>query len=244
MPINKKFNIIFFHVPKTAGTSIEKILDMSYKKNFYTAFGPSDRKNSLQIEDFCEREKINLTNLTLEEKKLCLYKNMQHFTVKELKKILDPSFFNSAYKFSVVRNPYHRIVSEYFHMCKICSYFSEFNGFLLQNFDFKEFVKNELSLPVEQRILKYDGHLEPQSYFLLDENSSLSYLNKIYKMETDIQECLQFCGQVANINTNNIHARNGDYDKNYSQYYDDFTKNLVYNFYKEDFDLFGYSINI
>ena len=36
MPINRKLNLIFLHIPKAAGTTIEKILDMSCKSNFFT----------------------------------------------------------------------------------------------------------------------------------------------------------------------------------------------------------------
>ena len=36
MPINRRLNVIFLHVPKAAGTTVEKILDMSSRNNFFT----------------------------------------------------------------------------------------------------------------------------------------------------------------------------------------------------------------
>jgi hypothetical protein len=231
MPINRKLNLVFLHIPKAAGTTVEKILDMSCKSNFFTI----DRNHGGNV------NWISLEKFSEEEKQFCAAKNMQHFTFLELKKILEPEFFNNAFKFSVVRNPYSRIISEYFFVKKIAGFNPLLTNIEVDCPSFSFFVKTQLILPRLQRVHKFDGHLETQASFLLNENGDLSSINKIYKFETEMQDCLDFCRQRANINIMNIHAREGDYDKNIAQYYDAETKDLVYNFYKQDFDLFGYN---
>jgi len=238
MPINKKFNIIFVHIPKAAGTSVEKVLDMSSKENFFSmhaSLGKLKRKHT---------NELNFNFFTEQEKAECEAKNLQHFSIKELKKLLDPEFFNSAFKFSVIRNPYHRIVSEYFYIKAAEGKNPDYQDFNVRFPTFASFVETELQLPKYDRILKYDAHLEPQSHFLLDENNSLSDLNKIYKFETELDSYFNFCYSKANIKNINIHAREGIYEKDYSKYYNEETRDLVYNFYKQDFELFGYDINI
>ena len=59
MPINRKLNLIFLHIPKAAGTTIEKILDMSCKSNFFTI----DRNhggnvNWISLDKFSEEDKV------------------------------------------------------------------------------------------------------------------------------------------------------------------------------------------
>jgi|APGre2960657404_1045060.scaffolds.fasta_scaffold18819_3 hypothetical protein len=231
MPISKNFNVIFIHIPKTGGTSVEKMLDMSRKNNFYT----TNRKTEENIKD------LIFNNFSEEERLICSAKNMQHFTLIELKKLLDSNFFNNAFKFSIVRNPYHRLISEYFFALYIAQYNHLLTNIREECPTFPLFVQTQLNLPKLQRIQRFDGHLETQNSFLLDENGTLNSIDKIYKLETEMQDCLDFCRQRANINIMNIHAREGNYDKNIAQYYDAETKDLVYNFYKQDFDLFGYN---
>lgn len=231
MPINRKFKTIFVHIPKTGGTSIEKILDMSRRNNFYSTNRKFDENTKNLIFD----------NFSEEEKLICSAKNMQHFTFLELKKLIDPNFFDSAFKFSIVRNPYARLVSEYFFALKVAQYNHLLNSIREESPSFDLFVKVQLNLPRLERIRKFDAHLETQCSFLLDENNTLNSFDKIYKLETEMKNCLDFCKMKANINIIDIHAREGTHEKDMTRYYNEETKDLVYNFYKQDFDLLGYN---
>ena len=105
MPIIHNLKAIFIHIPKTAGTSIE-----------YTLIDNADKRN-YKIED----EKNWYGNVKSPSK---LYKSkfcyeLDHSTLRYMKnncKFYDKTYF----KFSFVRNPYARLVSE-FHHCKFGS---------------------------------------------------------------------------------------------------------------------------
>ena len=90
MPISHKHRCIFVHIPKTGGTSVEQALGIGKIDH--------DAMRSHDIEIF---DKISYAP--------------QHFTasmLKEHEKIKEHWF--DYYRFSIVRNPYERVLSEFF----------------------------------------------------------------------------------------------------------------------------------
>ena len=85
MPISYTYNLVFIHIPKCAGTTIEKILGTCTSRELYGQT-PSPR--------------------------LGQYTTPQHFTYLQLKDTLNINW-SDYHAFSVVRNPYQRFVSEY-----------------------------------------------------------------------------------------------------------------------------------
>ena len=82
--INHKHKFIFIHIPKTAGESIEVTFQAKGELKYWASF---DHTN---------------------------HEPLQHLTANEIKKRLGKSEYNKYYKFSFVRNPFSRCVSEYF----------------------------------------------------------------------------------------------------------------------------------
>lgn len=87
MPISHKLKAIFIHIPKNAGSSIERTLDIWDKKN------TPDNEKLYGI--------INYKTV------------LQHLTAKELKLRVSRNIWRNYFKFAVVRNPWSRAVSEY-----------------------------------------------------------------------------------------------------------------------------------
>ena len=90
MPIFSKanINILFIHIPKSAGSTIEKIgSDMGWKESF------SVRGKSLKEIRYCKA-------------------SLQHLHAKPLESILNLEQFDSI--FTIVRNPFARFKSEYY----------------------------------------------------------------------------------------------------------------------------------
>lgn len=85
MPISYTYNTLFIHIPKCAGTTVEKILGTSTPAEYFST-----------IQDFKNGK----------------MKTPQHLTYLELKSSLDINW-SDYFVFSVVRNPYSRFVSEY-----------------------------------------------------------------------------------------------------------------------------------
>jgi len=228
MPISHKHKILFIHVPKCAGTTVEQILDMSTVKNLFATSCPTKEIECIySFENFSEIEK-----------KRCQLKNPQHYTYKELKKILPPDVINTYYKFAIVRNPYTRLASAYM--------FAKIKQSLMKKRfsdrfpSFSEFVNTQLYVDYETRLYDYDGHLETQTSFLESENGSFNELNRIFKFEQDLPECLSMLKAKTRINFD-VHSRKSTYDKPIQELYDFNTQEIVYNFYKDDFINFGYS---
>lgn len=90
--ISKEKNCIFIHIPKTGGTSIENMIwqaDEKVEKNL--CMGLVSRYHN----------KYQTGGL------------QQHLLASQVKQEGGDIFFNSAFKFSMVRNPFDRILSQY-----------------------------------------------------------------------------------------------------------------------------------
>jgi hypothetical protein len=96
MPYYKKLNILFIHIPKTGGTSLEEYLK---EKTTQTLFS------------------IELQNNILFEKFHIKTGSLQHLTYKQIyyyKEVLEVDFNEYLKIITIVRNPYHRIASDLF----------------------------------------------------------------------------------------------------------------------------------
>lgn len=211
MPISNYYKTLFVHVPKCGGTSIEKILDMSTTKEYFSY------KSVNMCGVFIPKEKFNA-----EEYTNCVNKPPQHMTYNEMCKVI--SNFDSLFKFSIVRNPYSRLVSEY-------EYIKSFDKKDVETFaELVECLKYEKS----KRIKSFYGHLETQTSYL--EN----FDGKIYRFE-NIQECMNDLKQYSPV-TIIPHANKTEYTKPYMEYYTPELLEKVQKFYIEDFINFNYSI--
>jgi len=95
MPFDRQRRLVFLHIPKTAGTAIEQALDLFgpwQQENLHTGFG------LIQSRDLLAR---NLSSNFL-----------QHLTLAELEDLF-PDVFNNARLFTVVRDPWTRLLSSY-----------------------------------------------------------------------------------------------------------------------------------
>jgi len=217
MPIIPKFKTIFIHIPKCAGTSVEKVL-IDYQL---------DRKTfKADLQKWWGN--LNTTHGKYE---------LDHSTFSYLQnncKNYNPQFF----KFCVVRNPYSRLVSE-FHHCKkkgsrFVKNFTDFKSFVYFIRDNFEFILNN-----EEKKHHIVSHYIPQYKFVyIDGVCKMDYVMKFEKINKDWEI---LCKKLK-INRKLI--KDGTYSSgkkyNYNEYYDDELRNIVYNLYKEDFELFNY----
>ena len=96
MPYFRKVNLLFIHIPKTGGTSLEKYFSIKFTTpmNLDALYGFLDSK--IQIKHG-----------------LRIFHSLQHLTLQEAKhpffKVRDPLVI------TIVRNPYERAVSELFY---------------------------------------------------------------------------------------------------------------------------------
>ena len=189
--------IIFIHIPKTAGSSIEHLL----------------RDEGLYELDF-----IGVRN----------GRSTHHYMGIELKMILK-DLYPKYYKFSFVRNPYDRLISEYF-WCRIKDVGHKFNKTFDEFLDYVEdVIKNKKFFkPIE------NDHFIPQYSFLFFNNKLL--VNNIFKYE-DIETVAPLIKKRLKIKTTLQHLNKSV--KNEITLTQE-QKDIIYNLYKIDFETFNY----
>lgn len=92
---NKDINLLFIHIPKTGGTSIEEYFSSKFKikLNCYSLFGFEGAYKNLNINSS--------------------YQHMTYNTINKYRKEFNINY-NNVKIISIVRNPYERIISDLF----------------------------------------------------------------------------------------------------------------------------------
>jgi hypothetical protein len=160
---------------------------------------------------------------------------------------VDPTDLN--YIFTVVRNPYDRLLSRYSHLCRRISELNNgekiknfpqdknilnyFNGFPIEikNFKFKDFVKFTQTV--------FDPHWEPQVDKFERQVDSLVNINYIGRFE-NLQEDFDIICDKIGIPRQKLPHKNKSKHKHYTEYYDDETRQIVAEKYAKDIEYFGY----
>jgi hypothetical protein len=193
-----KHKIIFVHIPKTGGTSIEKSLNALNNESGYGI------KNN---------------------------KAVQHYTWYDYKKYMNNKF-NKYYKFTIVRNPYKKVVSDYFYLKNI----QKLNVDNFQNKTFDEYldycefiVKNNLFNKT-----KHHDHFMPQNKFIYKDDNVLM-IDKILKFE-NFEYIKKFMKLKYNVNINHENKNNSKKDIILR----DEQKDKIYKIYEKDFILLNY----
>jgi len=189
--LNKKF--IFIHIPKCAGTSIEDLI--------------LDESCILNSNSWPHNLKVNYP--------------LNHLTLDDIKgsNILYPNF-NNFFSFTFVRNPFERLISEYFY--------------LKPRLNLTEDIKKELiflSSKSESGI--FGNHCLSQSKFI---NDDINFVGKIEKLQQDFNI---ICDKIK-VKKKNLARKNTTIHDHYSKYYDEECKDIVSERYKEDLENFNY----
>lgn len=160
-----------------------------------------------------------------------------HRKIVDYKQIFSPNTFKSYYKFTFVRNPWDRLVSTFFFLKKgglteKDKIWADANlsGFL----DFKDFVRNWLT----EENINNSLHFQHQHIFLEDENGNIA-IDFIGRFE-NIDEDFKTITDKLNIRRTLIKTNTSKREMDYSNYYDEETKEIVNILYKKDIELFNY----
>lgn len=241
MPFFPKYNLLFLHIPKTGGTSVENTLQEVQGEDHFD-WAKSIEKSKRNDNQWQE---VNLYGSKIVEGKEFA---TQHATFHQIKSW---KYFENEQPaiLITVRNPYSRMVSEY-RWQLLFGYEGSFESFVRDTYNKRWYVQPNI----------LHQHLLPQSEFI--KGVDLNKENVFVVYFEHFQEAMQHFFQVMSENhkefetavlrrdneTNKIsigsaHAKEST--KSWRSYY---TSNqlvrLVQQMYAQDFALFGYSLAI
>ncbi len=160
-----------------------------------------------------------------------------HRKIVDYQKIFSPNTFKRYYKFTFVRNPWDRLVSTFFFLKKgglteKDKIWAEAN--LLAFTDFKDFVKQWLS----EENINNSLHFQHQHVFLEDKkgNIAVDFIGRFENIDKDFKTITDTLNIKRLLKKTNISQRK----KDYRDYYDEETKEIVRKVYNKDIQLFNY----
>ena len=144
---------------------------------------------------------------------------LQHADLRFYKNQLNTKLEN--YKtITTVRNPYDRLVSCYYYNGKS------------KLFSFEEFITDHLEKHILCNKSYSVNHFSPQIYFCKINDYTVNHIIKLENFKKDLEE--------TGINVSYHYSKTLSRDKDYQKYYNQKTKDLVYQLYKEDFEYLNY----
>jgi chondroitin 4-sulfotransferase 11 len=210
VPISHAHRAIFVHIPKTAGTSIEAVLGMHGDKR---DIGIVPYYN--QTVD-CER----------------LYgRQMQHLTAQGIRNTLnDDRVFGSYFKFTVVRNPWDRLVSTLAWSDQKWA-----RGEELAVADFDRTLRQIYAAICGRRgretPLSLPPHLHPQCSYLRDAQEGL-LVDFVARYE-NLQADWEVIGSKLGVSAT-LPVRMKSHHRHYREYYSSDTRGMVAEMYAPD----------
>ena len=221
-------NCLFVHIPKTAGKSIERyflgLLGLRWEQRAALLLRPNSDLG---------RGPERLAHLTASE-----YVDLGYMTRNQ---------FDSSYRFSFVRNPWSRLVSEY-----------RYRKHYL-HFSFRDYIDCQLPEPGMSDAYR---HVMPQSEFIYSPAGELlvDFVGRFENLQADFAVVCQslelatgvmphvkdaagvslgFVDRLRDLAGMSLEAGHG----HYTDYYDDHTRNRVAEMYARDIELFGYEFD-
>lgn len=154
-------------------------------------------------------------------------------------KTANPVFFDIAFKFAFVRNPWDRALSAYRYLCRGGNGSSDLSlsRKVSQYESFSDFVVEGLGQGV------YRNHLLflPQSEFVVDEEGGVAvdFLGRYENLDSDVRDLFSKLGsKKSGIGKKNHGMMKEDYRAFYEK---SEAINIVGELYKQDVNVFGYS---
>ena len=193
--IDKRKKIIFIHIPKTGGTSMENALRGKLGQLFTTHRKASEYASHNDLDKF--------------------------------------------FKFTIVRNPWDKMVSEYFYYREGGSKGFKKDKILSRKMpdSFLRFIKNDF-WPLKPERPKH--HCTQLSF--LGANKKENVMDYVCKFETLRKDAAVVSGKIG-FHLNLPHLRKSKHS-HYSEYYDDEAREIVADAYREDIQYFGYKFGV
>jgi len=215
MLLSLKYNFLFVHIAKTGGTSIR---DALWRQKWTDPY---------RIPQFFCSKLSGMTGHKIGAK------FPRHAKIIAAKEMLPREVFDGLFKFAFVRNPWDLQVSSYHHIRRerpqLITHIDSFEAFLRWKFD-----------PARPPQYHADMSTELQSDYVIDlhGNTVVDFLGRYEFLAEDFETACKRIGIKA---PKLPHSRKAaDRRKDYRDYYNDVTAQLVADHYRPDIERFGY----
>ena len=207
-------------------------------KRFYRIFFPVNRslirKGKKSDFVFIHIDKTGGTSLS---HVLGLLPFKSHFTVRQVQNLIGLDWHN-VFTFSIVRNPYDRVVSQFEFRKKRDDFHIKTN-----NISFDDWVKSTYKLNDPKYIYDVENGNRlnfTQKQWLTNDQGvvDVDYILKFENITNDYKVLQDIIGLKKSLPHMNKTER-----KPYKYYYSDESKSIVENYFKEDFEEFNYNFD-
>ncbi|MCB4808724.1 sulfotransferase family protein [Tamlana sp. 62-3] len=213
--ISHKHKCIFIHIPKCGGTTIKYLLfpneDVSWNKVDYN-----------KLYGWCPKRKFFL----------------QHATAKQLleTELISEDVWKTYYKFTFVRNPWDRAVSDYFWLLKDQKIKDSFKNYIFKQGKFKAVLTHENEL-----YYRGDHTKQQTEFFDLESDFKPDYIGKFENYNNNLKH---LCEVLKLPVQQNLHINKAKTKKkHYSNYFFDDIKLEFADLYQDDIEQLGYTFN-
>ena len=222
--MSHKYKFIFIHIYKTAGTSI------------MGEFVPYSRLIDRLAYDFWFSRKtygVILRLMGWQDDGMKQFTGFhKHATAYEIKKKIGDNTFDSYYKFSFVRNPFDFLVSLYFYILQAKEHIMHKDVSMM---DYSEFLKWYLSQNPPHQI-----------DFLMNPNRDqrlVDYIGRFETFENDVNIVKNHLNLSISRDIKHMNPSIKRKSKNYKDYYDTNSRDLVLSYFQSDFENLGYDFS-
>lgn len=220
MPLFKDMNVIYIHITKTAGSSIETALGMDPEKVEY-------EYNKQYLTHYFWHEGVRLNEV-------------QHYTINEYinKGLIDCDMARDCFKFTFVRNPFDRVVSEWKYQKKMFNTLGWFNykKNVLRIGSFTSYVDNLWFLYKKGR-LNNKAHDREQYVYVYDDDGN--YLVDFVGRFEDLSSGWDYVKEKTGVKID-LPLKNVGDGRPYWDYYNKRTEKIISIVYQRDLSAFGY----
>ena len=222
--VSHKYKFMFIHVGRTAGCSIERALCDKYCGD----------ESQIQQGKWVLYKGCDSFYETALANKMDTDIAAGHWCNVELKSFFGEDVYDEYLKFTIVRNPWQRMLSQYKKTD------SKKNGVTFRDWIINSFVKKNGSMT--ERFYK------PCMWWISDSDgkNEMDYIIRYENLEEDFNMLLKKLGITDKIKLQKVNPlpklqKDDDIDtKNYQNYYDEETKKIINDNFKEDIEEFGY----